>query len=109
MLSVCWTEDVQQLTALIETVNKSQSDAHLCHISVINSSSSDVISGAVSSLCAICNHIDPSIAAKFLPVSVPFHCPLLQPAVAAILEDCKRLRVRLEATDLVSTVVVVSC
>ncbi len=100
MLSLRWTQERTQLDALVASVNSSRADQLKCHISLFNSSSAFVLSGDPATLCAVQMQLDANVAASFFPVSVPFHCPILQPAAAAIMEDVKRLRITLQASDL---------
>lgn len=107
----------QYLEASLNTLNQSIPDANHAHISLVNSVSNFVVSGPVRTLAALIQSMragaakegqsqarvafsqrKPSPNFRFLPITIPCHCQLLDAAVPSIDSDLSGINIK--STDL---------
>ncbi|KAK8076212.1 beta subunit of fatty acid synthetase [Apiospora phragmitis] len=112
MLSISNIEQ-RQLDSHLARLNKTLPAANRAHVALVNSSSNFVVSGPERTLAALISSLKaasardaqsqarvpysqrkPSPAIRFLPITVPCHCSLLDEAVPLIDEDLRGLSIR---------------
>ncbi|KAK8091779.1 fatty acid synthase subunit beta [Apiospora hydei] len=112
MLSISSMEQ-SQLDSHLARLNRTLPAANRAYISLVNSSSNFVVSGPERTLAALISSLKaasakdaqsqarvpysqrkPSPTIRFLPITIPCHCPLLDEAVPLIDEDLRNLSIR---------------
>lgn len=112
MVSVSNTEQ-RHLDSHLALLNKALPAANRAHIALVNSSSNFVVSGPERTLAALISSLKadsakdaqsqarvpysqrkPSPTIRFLPITIPCHCSLLDEAVPLIDEDLQGLSIR---------------
>ncbi|KAF2998032.1 beta subunit of fatty acid synthetase [Neopestalotiopsis sp. 37M] len=107
----------QYLESSLNTLNQSIPDANHAHVSLVNSVSNFVVSGPVRTLAALIQSMragaakegqsqarvpfsqrKPSPNFRFLPITIPCHCQLLDAAVPSIDSDLSGINIK--STDL---------
>lgn len=89
---------VADIEPIIERLN-ARGETSSAFVSLRNSSSMTVVSGRVPTLVELKKTLA-KFECTFLPVTCPFHCPLLASAIPEILSDLKRLKCDFLASDL---------
>ncbi|KAK7990686.1 fatty acid synthase subunit beta [Apiospora arundinis] len=103
----------RQLDSHLSRLNKTLPAANRAHIALVNSSSNFVVSGPERTLAALISSLKaasakdaqsqarvpfsqrkPSPTIRFLPITIPCHCALLDEAVPLIEEDLRDLSIR---------------